>query len=304
MCLLVASLKEPLATAKFLELANAGENPLLRRRDYTGGRARKGVGKGRTVLRWLSEQDGSTAVEPPRCCPLRGACQHAQKPWCHRGANLSGKEEPQTGTGRLESSCAASEKEERHKGRSRRDSPCCVVGVWTANYEVGHREAGVHIHTRLRRLAEVHRGVPMFWRSAGLPRDRFVMVPGRARCVAGTCIGQERDQVYDIATPPRMNIQTWHGLASGCPAIAMIVPCSFHGLGMERDQGQGEGMARAWQRQGKSTEGAWQQQGSCYVFAMIVPCSCSVLAMVLPRSCHDRAMFLPCSCHDLVLVRA
>jgi hypothetical protein len=36
LCLLVASLKEPLAVAKFLELANAGENPLLRRRDYTG----------------------------------------------------------------------------------------------------------------------------------------------------------------------------------------------------------------------------------------------------------------------------
>jgi hypothetical protein len=36
MCLIVAALKEPLATAKFLELVNAGENPLLRRADYTG----------------------------------------------------------------------------------------------------------------------------------------------------------------------------------------------------------------------------------------------------------------------------
>jgi hypothetical protein len=36
LCLLVASLKEPLAVAKFLELAKAGENPLLCRRDYTG----------------------------------------------------------------------------------------------------------------------------------------------------------------------------------------------------------------------------------------------------------------------------
>jgi hypothetical protein len=36
MYLIVAALKEPLATAKFLELVSAGENPLLRRTDYTG----------------------------------------------------------------------------------------------------------------------------------------------------------------------------------------------------------------------------------------------------------------------------
>jgi hypothetical protein len=44
MCLIVALLKEPLATAKFLELANAGENPLLRRRDYTGEELGKVLG--------------------------------------------------------------------------------------------------------------------------------------------------------------------------------------------------------------------------------------------------------------------
>jgi hypothetical protein len=71
LCLIVASLKEPLAIAKFLELANAGENPLVRRRDYTGEELGKVLEKvaqcldgcpNKTAVQKLSRQSGAARV--------------------------------------------------------------------------------------------------------------------------------------------------------------------------------------------------------------------------------------------------
>jgi hypothetical protein len=166
MYLIVAALKEPLATAKFLELVSAGENPLLRRTDYTGEEIGKVLEKvaqcldgcpNKTEVQQLSRQGVARFVGPASLIRSLGVI--AVTTTSPENQNSTGE---QDNDGKY-SVPPAKKKEERRKGRSRqRDSPCCVAGLWTAKYEVGHLEARVHVHTRLHRIAEVHRGVQMF----------------------------------------------------------------------------------------------------------------------------------------------